>query len=503
MSGNLWWQSELQIRRHPITLFQLAVFALHHEPWPYSITLLTGAYLLDRHVRRFESVDRWLSELWKVVRFAKKHSACAYERIDLAEVFSKDVVSRYRTQLMTEGKIRTENQLRSLLRLQPFGELLSQRTRIHVVRRGSAREKPGPTAFMTDLGGFIFVTEGPKDIVGLQRFFLLHELGHLSQFSTYTSRRARVGGSPFFFLHLWAVPQVIFAQSIIPQFSVWSILALSIFALVIKLFRDTFWFFVRAAGDGLNEMDADRFALSNLSKMDLLTVAKFYQRWDIPKDRSLLPAIDKDRRDLLSRNLKQAFETQGSDRKWWGYSQPTKTEWPVWTCFILAAILVPLANPPGNMVMVVAAFIALGSMFLYWSYWFRAHFLEKWIERVLAVDPSTVLRWPEEPWWQKRLRVAFGYEANVGYEKLVALQVHALLLSARPEHNNSDLANAAELASPEQNTMGRPRDNFRNDTFIAIQKARKAIADGASAADAEALLRDAINAALHWLNARS
>ena len=51
--------------------------------------------------------------------------------------------------------------------------------------------------------------------------------------------------------------------------------------------------------------------------------------------------------------------------------------------------------------------------------------------------------------------------------------------------------------------MGRPRDNFRNDTFIAILKARKAIADGASAADAEALLRDAINAALHWLNARS
>jgi hypothetical protein len=191
MSGNLWWQSELQIRRHPITLFQLAVFALHHEPWPYSITLLTGAYLLDRHVRRFESVDRWLSELWKVVRFAKKHSACAYERIDLAEVFSKDVVSRYRTQLMTEGKIRTENQLRSLLRLQPFGELLSQRTRIHVVRRGSAREKPGPTAFMTDLGGFIFVTEGPKDIVGLQRFFLLHELGHLSQFSTYTKGAGR------------------------------------------------------------------------------------------------------------------------------------------------------------------------------------------------------------------------------------------------------------------------------------------------------------------------
>ncbi|WP_342723929.1 hypothetical protein AAFG07_33285 [Bradyrhizobium sp. B097] len=410
MSENVgWWRLELQIRRHPITLFQLAVFALHYESWE-SIVLLIGAVLLDRHVLDLDRVDHWSSELWKVLRFVQKHSACHYERIDLATVVAEDVISRYRTQLMTEGKMRRENQLRSLFGLQPFNEWVRRRTRIYVVTKGSSREKPCPTTFMTDLGGFIFVTESPKNIVGLQRFFLLHELGHLSQFSTYTSRRARVGGSPFFFLYFWAFPQLIY-----PQFSAWSFLAWTIFGLAIKMFRDVFWFFVRKDGDGLNEMDADRFALQNLSRKELLTVARFYQHWPIPADPSLLPAIDAARRDLLRRNLKQAFATQGRDRKWWGHSQQVKTELPVWICFALAAVLVPFANPPSNVVMGVAAFICLGSMFLFWNYWIRAHFLERWIERVLAVDPSTaadvVPRWPQEPWWQKRLRVGLGYEA--------------------------------------------------------------------------------------------
>ena len=86
------------------------------------------------------------------------------------------------------------------------------------------------------------------------------------------------------------------------------------------------------------------------------------------------------------------------------------------------------------------------------------------------------------------------------HEKSVAQAVHDLLLSAQPQRGDRNLAKAAELTSPEQKPA---RDDLRGDTFQAIQRARKAISEGASAADAERSLRDAINAALKWATAGS
>jgi hypothetical protein len=83
-------------------------------------------------------------------------------------------------------------------------------------------------------------------------------------------------------------------------------------------------------------------------------------------------------------------------------------------------------------------------------------------------------------------------------EHSIAHEVHALLLSAHPRPTDGNLAKAAQLAA-ERNTTVRPRDDFGADTFLAIQKARKAITEGASAAEGEQLLLDAIRAVERWV----
>jgi hypothetical protein len=75
-----------------------------------------------------------------------------------------------------------------------------------------------------------------------------------------------------------------------------------------------------------------------------------------------------------------------------------------------------------------------------------------------------------------------------------AHEVHELLLEARPQGGDPNLARAAEITSaPDANV------EFRDNVFVAIQRLRMAIADGASGSEAEALLLDAIRAAEHWV----
>ena len=84
----------------------------------------------------------------------------------------------------------------------------------------------------------------------------------------------------------------------------------------------------------------------------------------------------------------------------------------------------------------------------------------------------------------------------VSPEKLVASEVHELLLEARPQADDENLARAAEItSSPDVIT----HDGFRADVFFAIQQLRKAISDGASASEAEDLLLDAISAGERWV----
>jgi hypothetical protein len=87
------------------------------------------------------------------------------------------------------------------------------------------------------------------------------------------------------------------------------------------------------------------------------------------------------------------------------------------------------------------------------------------------------------------------------YEQSTAHEVHTLLLSARPEPNDIHLAKAASLASAQLDMLVRQRDEFRGDTFLAIQRTRNAITDGAGAAEGEQLLVSAIRMAEKWLKA--
>src|ERR1700722_8247982 len=54
-------------------------------------------------------------------------------------------------------------------------------------------------------------------------------------------------------------------------------------------------------------------------------------------------------------------------------------------------------------------------------------------------------------------------------DRSIAREVHALLLSAHPELEDINLAKAARLASSNSNETVKPCNDFRGDTFVAIQ----------------------------------
>jgi hypothetical protein len=81
--------------------------------------------------------------------------------------------------------------------------------------------------------------------------------------------------------------------------------------------------------------------------------------------------------------------------------------------------------------------------------------------------------------------------------KSTAREVHALLLEAHSQARNINLAKAAHLAE----TDGNPSDHFQLDTFVAIRNLETAIENGASAAEREPLLLNAISIALKWATA--
>jgi hypothetical protein len=88
------------------------------------------------------------------------------------------------------------------------------------------------------------------------------------------------------------------------------------------------------------------------------------------------------------------------------------------------------------------------------------------------------------------------------YEETLAREVHTLLLSAKPESADRDLARAAELVSIEKDPTASRRDDFRRGALSAIQESRNAIVEGASHSERKRRLRHAVNCAHSWLNAR-
>jgi hypothetical protein len=88
-------------------------------------------------------------------------------------------------------------------------------------------------------------------------------------------------------------------------------------------------------------------------------------------------------------------------------------------------------------------------------------------------------------------------------ENSIACEAHQLPLSAHPQPTDANLARASELAAAQHGRTVEPRDHFRADTFLAIQKARQAILAKTGAAEGEKLLLDAIRAAEEWVKART
>lgn len=91
--------------------------------------------------------------------------------------------------------------------------------------------------------------------------------------------------------------------------------------------------------------------------------------------------------------------------------------------------------------------------------------------------------------------------ADRGDENSIAKKVHELLLNARPQLSNHDLAGALQFASAEvrQSTS----DTHRTEVVSAIRRLNQAVEERSSAAETEQLLLQAIAAARKWVRLSS
>ena len=150
-----------------------------------------------------------------------------------------------------------EKRLRRWMRRPTLETSVLQKMRVFHVARGRSATKPCPVAFTMRIGGYVL--PDPKkaaNIGAVQRFFLLHELGHLSLLSKYTSLRATFGCASFFPITVWVIPQLApggLAVALVITF--WFFLF---------ILRDFIWSVVRSVGRVFDEMGADLFGLTHL-----------------------------------------------------------------------------------------------------------------------------------------------------------------------------------------------------------------------------------------------
>lgn len=401
----------LWIKGHPLTLFQLAVLALHHREFSlaYGLPLLAGAFALDEDVKALAAIDVGLKKLWEVVRFVRKHSTCTYTSIDINRVAKRDILTEYLNQIGL-GKPRLEDQFRRFFGMRSVKDTFIDRTRIYYVGKGAVPERPCPTAFSTGFGGFIFVSESLENIVGIQRFYVLHEIGHLLGSSGFLAFATAAYSSSSLFLFIWAIPQIL-----IPHYGTWSLAALINCYLMSTVLRDAILSTNREHERCIDEMWADQFAVANLDRKESMTVARFYERWPLPADSSLDSGMNALRQKNLSELLKQAVKIRDKRRRPDGRFFPEGMfEWPGWVCVVLAASLVPFANPPNLWSAAAAFFVWFITQRIYWRSRWRFWDLNRWLAAVLAVKnatPVVVGSWPRESWLRRYSRSLLGLES--------------------------------------------------------------------------------------------
>ncbi len=253
-------------------------------------------------------------------------------------------------------------------------------------------------------GGYAFLSERPPNIGAVQRFFLLHELGHLSPLSKYTSLRATFGCAPFFPIVIWAVPQVT------PGWR--GVILIVGFAFMLLFLRDFVWSVIRIVGRVLDEMTADRFGLTHLPPAERLEVANFFRERPLPNDDTLPPDGNQRRHKLFSDNLEHIRASNGEPEGLFGFPQPSKTEWPVLLSFAAVFFLAAFAPPATDVAVWFLAFVALTITFPLLSNLMTNRDLEILIGHALAepasIPADRIPSWPEEAAWIGNIRHWLG-----------------------------------------------------------------------------------------------
>jgi hypothetical protein len=341
-------------------------------------------------------IGLWLVEAEKlemrdILRYLDQFRLARFRRVPLNELLSPRVLAEARGSLDKQDV-----------------DLLNELVRIYVVTKGRDNRKPQcPNSFTSLNERFVFLTEEPKQISGLLRFHMYHELGHVSGMN-YVVWRSKLGSLPLILVLLWVGPQLGFTELLNEPY----ILVIFVNAIFMTVaVQHKYWPILGQIGRVHDEVDADCFALDLLNNDDLGSVMRIYPKYP-PVDPNMGPRGNASRRDTVINAMIQATLNRSSV----GRLLPPIAQMfaPIIGSMIVAAVLAYQAQPADILrVNIALGITAVMIILMVLSLKGRPR-LKKTIDLLLSdVDSFSragrnlatdkVAEWPKESAWQANI----------------------------------------------------------------------------------------------------
>ncbi|MEI6267738.1 MAG: hypothetical protein WCP01_02580 [Methylococcaceae bacterium] len=299
---------ESKSRLFPALLYSCALFFLvDSDIWLKAVSIvlayLSAGIFLECIVAYFDS-----QTLVQILAYINKYSACFFENKKLKQVVGEKLASRIINRAIGGDRRTISRTMIRLLKGKDIKSIAQDSIHVWVVHFGNSEIYPdSPVVFVNTIGGHIFLTKWATTTTTIGKFWLLHELGHISQRANYTYMISRIGTLPFLFAAVWAVGHIDHAR--ISNITEFSILIFLIFIVLLG----QFWSALKEIGDVEHEMVADDFAFTALEQEELNKVAAYYENGKLPLDEKLNAIIEPKRREHLAHNLEMIREGKLSE----------------------------------------------------------------------------------------------------------------------------------------------------------------------------------------------
>lgn len=262
--------------------------------------------------------------------FLEKFKDCTYKPYSVGDYLSKESVQRVE-ELSSSG-------MANRLKIPLLSGIFDADINIYAVRRNNSSICPKQlTSYMIPFdSSYIFVRDDPDKIKCIGKYFVYHEVGH----TLYTSARHQI--------------RMLYDNKTVILFLIWLLLLfqykLELMFVIVALFLSSISLskeYKRREEQAKleDEIWADNFAISALSKKEREKILSFFKKYPFPSNSNLTSSQNTQRAECLNANLAVSLDSQDADSlnkeydEIFEYKNVSDTYAPLETCTIAALVI--------------------------------------------------------------------------------------------------------------------------------------------------------------------